>query len=148
MATPTSVLLVELVMSIDRLIESAKKAQIKPNQWLPQVALGHVAQVDEQVWLPRVKLMVQAQANQEPEPTFTWWEPDAKTTEELFTQKSLEDVAAQAMQERTKLVTYLRNLTPQQWQARATHATFGSIAIGELIFQTLSHDEEHRATFV
>ena len=148
MATPTSVLLVELVMSVDRLIESAKKATSKPGQWSPQVALGHVAQVDEEVWLPRVKLMVEAKNNNGGEPKFSWWEPDGKITEEMFAEKSLEDVAALVMQTRTRLVTYLRNLTPEQWEARATHATLGSIAVGELIFQTLSHDEEHRASFV
>lgn len=148
MSNPTSVLLVELVMSIDRLIESAKKATPKPEQWAPVVVLGHVSQVDEKVWLPRIELMVKAQAESKAEPNFVWWEPDAKETEDLFGHKDLAEVAALAMQNRTRLVTYLRNLTPTQWQARAVHSTFGSIAISELVFQALTHDEEHRASLI
>ncbi len=148
MATPTSVLLVELVMSIDRLIQSAKVANTKAGQWDPQVVVGHVSQVDTQVWLTRVKQMVDAQLSGAPEPIFAWWEPDPIETEKLFQQMSLDDVCALALQSRTNLVSYLRELSPEQWQARAQHATFGAIDVGELIFQTLTHDEEHRASFV
>ena len=148
MATPTSVLLVELVMSVDRLIQSAKVAKAKDGEWSPQVVLGHVSQVDSQVWLTRIKQMVNAQQAGDAEPSFAWWEPDPVETEKLFAGMSLDDVCALVLQSRTNLVSYLRALTPQQWQARAKHATFGSIDVGELIFQTLTHDEEHRASFV
>lgn len=148
MATPSSVLLVELVMSIDRLIESAKKAQPKTDQWSAAVTLGHVSQVDLQVWLPRVQLMVDAHSRNEVPPTFSWWEPDAKETERTFANLSLEQVSGIALQARTQLVSRLRNLTPEEWAATGLHATFGQVTVGDLMFQALTHDEEHRASFV
>lgn len=148
MTVASKVLLVELVMSIDRLIESAKKAEVKAGEWSPTTVLGHVSQVDAQVWQPRVQQMVSAQAAGDPEPEFSWWEPDANETAVKFQDHTLDEAAAIAMQVRTQLVTYLNTLTPDQWDARATHATFGSMDVRELIFQTLTHDEEHRASFL
>lgn len=148
MTISPKILLVELVMSIDRMIESAKTATPKSGEWNPSTVLGHVSQVDQQVWQARVELMISAQTAGESEPSFTWWEPDPVATELQFSQMSLEDAAGTALQARTALVTYLNSLTDEQWKARAIHATFGSIDVGELIFQTLTHDEEHRAGLV
>ena len=86
MANPPAVLMVELVMSIDRMIQSAQTAQEKqshlviPGEWPAQVVLGHVSQVDEQVWMPRIAQMCQALEAGEKPPSFTWWEPDANAT--------------------------------------------------------------------
>ena len=148
MAISTKVLLVELVMSIDRMIESAKKAPIVPGQWTPATVLGHIAQVDELVWTARVELMLNAQANGQAEPKFAWWEPDPVETAKKYENYSLEQAAAEALATRTKLVTLLGSLTETQWDARAVHATFGSMDVRELMFQTLTHDEEHRESFV
>ena len=148
MATPSSVLLVELIMSIDRLIESAKKAQPNPNQWSAVITLGHVSQVDQQVWLPRVNQMVEAFNQEQKPPTFSWWEPDPLQTELEFENLSLEQASGLAMQARTNLVSVLRNLTPEQWLAPGVHDTFGQVTVGDLIFQALTHDEEHRSSFV
>ncbi|MEY4311436.1 MAG: hypothetical protein RLZZ571_206 [Actinomycetota bacterium] len=142
------VLLAELVMSIDRLMEAAKKAPIVEGEWTPAIVLGHISQVDEQVWLTRVQLMVDTQKAGGQEPKFAWWEPDPIATAEKFKDYDLELACAEALQARTKLVTYLNSLDPDQWDANATHATFGSLDVRELIFQTLSHDEEHRESFV
>jgi hypothetical protein len=65
-STPPAVLMVELIMSIDRMITSAQKAGLRPPEWLtdnvdqwePPVVLGHISQVDELVWLPRIQLML------------------------------------------------------------------------------------------
>ncbi len=73
MAFSEKVLLAELVMSIDRLMESAKKAQIVEDEWTQATVLGHISQVDEQVWLARVQLMVSAQKSGGEEPKFVWW---------------------------------------------------------------------------
>lgn len=148
MTVSSKILLVELVMSIDRMIESAKKAEIKPGEWSPATVLGHVSQVDAQVWQPRVQLMVDAQLSGQPEPKFEWWEPDPEETAQKFKDQTIEESGALAMQVRTQLVTFLNNLSPENWDARATHATFGSMDVRDLIFQTLTHDEEHRASFL
>ncbi|GEM_PF-979172 len=156
MSTPPAVLMVELIMSIDRMITSAQNAGSRPPEWLagsgdqwsPPVVLGHISQVDEFVWLPRLRLMCDAQAAGNPAPSFIWWEPDSAKTQAKFADQLLEDVAAIAMSHRTSLLTAVKDLSPNQWQARAIHDTFGEIDVCALLIQVLTHDEEHRASLV
>jgi hypothetical protein len=117
-------------------------------EWNSSTLLGHVSQVDQQVWLPRVEMMLAAQSANEAEPSFTFWEPDPIETARIFESMDIEDAAGVALQARTKLVTYLSTLTANQWDARANHATFGSIDVRDLIFKALTHDEEHRASLL
>ena len=141
-------------MSIDRMIQSAQSAAESqshlpiPGEWPAQVVLGHVSQVDEQVWIPRIALMCQAQADGAEPPSFPWWEPDASATFERFHGMSLEQASAAAMSARTQLLSAIKELTAEQWSARAQHEAFGEIDIAGLIIQILTHDEEHRASLV
>jgi hypothetical protein len=154
MPNPPAVLMVELVMSIDRMIQSAQNAaQMQPHlpipgEWPAQVVLGHVSQVDEQVWIPRIALMCQAQADGTEPPSFPWWEPDASATFDQFHEMSLEQASAAAMSARTQLLTAIKELTPEQWSSAAQHEAFGEIDIAGLVIQILTHDEEHRASLV
>ena len=61
---------------------------------------------------------------------------------------SLDDAAARVMSQRIALLTQLRDLSPDDWNARAIHDTFGDMDVRELVLQVLAHDEEHRASFV
>ena len=154
MSNPPAVLMVELVMSIDRMIQSALSAQatqshlVIPGEWPAQVVLGHVSQVDELVWMPRIQRMCQAQASSQETPEFAWWEPDANATYERFKDASLDEVSALAMSSRTQLLTVIKELSAEQWMATAKHEAFGEIDIAGLIIQVLTHDEEHRASLV
>jgi hypothetical protein len=154
MPNPPAVLMVELVMSIDRMIQSAQSASSKqaqldiPGEWPPQVVLGHVSQVDEQVWLPRISTMCKAQADELEPPSFSWWEPNPTATYEKFQAMTLAESAAAAMASRTHLLTVVKNLSPEQWLATASHESFGVIDVSGLIIQILTHDEEHRASLL
>jgi hypothetical protein len=154
MPNPPAVLMVELVMSIDRMIQSAQTAQATqshlpiPGEWPAQVVLGHVSQVDEQVWIPRIVQMCQAQATDAGPPNFAWWEPDPQATFLSFHEMSLSEASAAAMSARTQLLSIVKDLTPEQWSATAQHEAFGHIDIAGLIIQILTHDEEHRASLV
>lgn len=154
MPNPPAVLMVELVMSIDRMIQSAAAAKLAqnhlaiPGEWPAQVVLGHVSQVDEQVWVPRISQMCQALAEGTEPPVFAWWEPDADATFDRFKGMTLEEVSAHAMSTRTALLSVVKDLTPSQWSATARHEAFGVIDIAGLIIQILTHDEEHRASLV
>ena len=154
MANPPAVLMVELVMSIDRMIQSAQTAQEKqshlviPGEWPAQVVLGHISQVDEQVWMPRIAKMCTAFAAGDEPPSFDWWEPDATATYDRFKDMSLSEAAALAMSVRTQLLSVIKELTPELWTATAEHEAFGHIDIAGLIIQILTHDEEHRASLV
>lgn len=154
MSNPPAVLMVELVMSIDRMIQSAESAKLAqshmsiPGEWPAQVVLGHVSQVDEQVWAPRIDQMCRALAEGTQPPAFSWWEPDADATFVRFSEMTLEETSAQAMSARTALLSVVKDLTPEQWGATAIHEAFGTIDIAGLIIQILTHDEEHRASLV
>jgi hypothetical protein len=151
---PPAVLMVELVMSIDRMIQSAQNAEKKqphlaiPGEWPAQVVLGHVSQVDEQVWIPRIAQMCSALAVGDEPPSFVWWEPDASATLDRFKDVSLSEASALAMAARTQLLSVVKELTPEQWSATAEHEAFGHIDVSGLIIQILTHDEEHRASLV
>jgi hypothetical protein len=146
--------MVELVMSIDRMIQSAQSAAEKqshlviPGEWPAQVVLGHVSQVDEQVWMPRIGQMCSALAAGDQPPSFDWWEPDATATYERFKDLSLSEVSALAMSVRTQLLSVVKELSPEQWAATAEHEAFGHIDISGLIIQILTHDEEHRDSLI
>ena len=148
MAIAPAVLLVELVMSADRLIQAAQKAPDVDGEWSPATIIGHLSQVDEQVWTNRLEVMLNAQAKGEPAPGFVWWEPDPVETAELFAKHTVEEAGAQLMTTRTHLLTRLRELTPEQWEAQANHDTWGEIDVTGLLLRALAHDEEHRGTLV
>jgi hypothetical protein len=158
MASPASVLYVELVMSVDRITESARAAVERrsaeglvggSDDWPPHVVVAHVSDVDEQVWMPRLELMVAAYDEGRPAPSFDWWEPDGDATYSRYHGLTLDDAAARLMSTRISMITRMRELTPEQWAgARASHATFGEMDVEALVLATLGHDEEHRGSLV
>ena len=148
MAIAPGVLMAELIMSADRMIQCAAKAEAIDGEWPPAVVLGHVSQVDEEVWLRRIGLMVEAQSAGNEAPSFVWWEPDPEATLERFRNNTVEEVGGLLMSTRTKILTTLRDLTPAQWEAIGIHATFGEISVTDLMMELLRHDEEHRATII
>jgi hypothetical protein len=142
------VLYVELVMSADRLVDAARVASIPTEGWPPVVVLGHVADVDEQVWRARLEQMLDAQAVAQEPPSFAWWEPDEAGTRARYGDTRLDDAAARLMAGRIALVTRLRELGEEQWDARASHDVFGELDVRGLLMQALAHDEEHRASLL
>jgi hypothetical protein len=148
MAIKQSVLLAELVMSIQRLMDNAEKAPTIEGEWPPAVVLGHLVQVDEQVWLARLNQMVSAQSAGEPAPLFAWWEPDPQKTLDMFKNSTVAEVSAELIATRTKLVQRLRELSEEQWAAIGEHSTFGVIDVTALLIELLRHDEEHRESLL
>jgi hypothetical protein len=146
MAIPRSVLMVELLMSADRVIEAARLSApaTDPDAWPAATVVGHLSQVDEQVWLPRLVLMVTS----DQAPSFTWWEPDATATRAAFADTSIDEAGARLLSSRTKLLQRLRELDDSAWSATAAHEVFGPLDVEGLMIQVLAHDEEHRASLL
>lgn len=148
MAIPRSALLVELLMSADRVITAARESAPRPHdEWSCATILGHLAQVDHEVWLTRIDVMVAAQQGGTVA-TFTWWEPDGAATAERFRDATIDDTAALLLASRTALLNRLRHLGDEEWAATAQHETWGAIDIEGLMLQALAHDEEHRASIL
>jgi len=136
--------MVELVMSIDRMIESARGATPIEGEWPPATILGHVYQVDRDVWIPRLQVMVAAHRSGDQAPTFVWSEPDPQAFHAL----SLDEASATALHSRTELLMALRDLSDDDWNAVAIHDVFGEMTVTDMMLQVLAHDEEHRASLV
>ena len=130
------------------MIESSRSAVQVPGEWAPAMILGHVSQVDEQVWLVRIHQMVQAHRDGAAVPAYEWWEPDAEQTATTFSDVTLDDAAGQVMAARISILTALRDLDQDDWNARAIHDSFGEIDVRGLVLEILAHDEEHRASLV
>ena len=151
MAISRPVLMVELLMSADRVVTAAQGA-VRPahpddDWWSPATVVGHLSQVDLEVWMPRLALMVEARTGSAP-PSFTWWEPDAVKTRLAFGGLSTDDAGARLLASRTSLLLRVRDLSDEAWGARADHEAFGPIDVEGLLLQVLAHDEEHRATLL
>ncbi len=146
MAIPRSVLMVELLMSADRIIDAARAAEPAqdPDTWTPATVVGHLSQVDEQVWLPRLELMVSSASV----PSFTWWEPDPDATRTAFAETSVDAAGARLLASRTGILHRLRELDEAAWSAVGRHEIFGELDVEGLMIQVLGHDEEHRASLL
>lgn len=148
MAISRSTLLVELLMSADRVTTAARESAPRPDdEWSCATILGHLAQVDHEVWLPRIDVMVAAQ-EAGTDAVFTWWEPDATATAARFRDAAIDDTAALLLASRTALLNRLRHLGDEEWAATAEHETWGAIDVEGLMLQALAHDEEHRASIL
>ncbi len=148
MAIPRPALLVELLMSADRVITAARESAPRPaDEWSCATILGHLAQVDHEVWLPRIDVMVAAQQSGTAA-MFTWWEPDSTATAETHRDATVDDTSALLLASRTELLNRLRHLRDEQWAATAVHDTWGVIDVEGLMLQALAHDEEHRASIL
>ena len=148
MAIPRSVLMVELLMSADRVITAAQQA-VAPtgDAWPPATVVGHLSVVDVEVWLPRIDAMVEGRSAGNV-PAFAWWEPDADRTAAAFAGQDADAAGARLLATRTSLLHRLRDLSDDDWSARADHDVFGSIDVEGLLLQVLAHDEEHRASIL
>ena len=135
-----------LIGSVGRLIARAGSSKPVPGEWTPGTVLGHVAEVDEQVWLARLNLMVHAARNAEGPPKFQWWEPDPVETAVRYEGWGLEGCAQRVLAARVNLVCRLKELTTEDWQARAVHATWGEVDVRGLLEHVFDHDEEHLAS--
>jgi hypothetical protein len=81
-------------------------------------------------------------------PQLTWWEPDAQLTSARFAGSSTDDAGACLLASRTAILSRLRDLSDDDWEAQADHDIFGTIDVTGLMLQLLAHDEEHRATLL
>jgi hypothetical protein len=144
--------MVELLMSADRIVTAAQRARPRAaarddDTWPAATVVGHLSQVDVEVWIPRIDLMVAARDDAAP-PVFTWWEPDAEATRLAFAGIDADEAGARLLASRTGLLHRLRELSDEDWDARAEHDTFGPMDVEGLLLQVLAHDEEHRATIL
>ena len=148
MPIPRSLLMVELLMSADRVITAAQDCTVHPRsgEWPAAVVVGHLSLVDTAVWLPRIDVMVAAMGADVPE--LSWWEPDPVATLAAFGDVSVDEAGARLLSSRTTLLHRLRDLSEDEWSATAHHDIFGTLDVEGLMLQVLGHDEEHRASIL
>ena len=146
------VLLVELIMSADRIISASEVAEApaSADEWDASTILGHLLQVDEEVWIARLETLLDPdyQAKHPDGASFAWWEPDPVATRARFHGKERSSVAADFLAMRTSLLMRLRGVDPSVWSLRWQHESRGELTLTDLILWVLEHDEEHRASIL
>ena len=146
------VLLVELIMSADRIITASELADnpVNEDEWDAATILGHLTEVDEQVWHARLDVLL-AENYQTEYPdgaSFPWWEPDSIKTREHFLGAERAAVAADFLAMRTTVLMKLRGIEPSAWATRWQHESRGELTLTDLILWILEHDEEHRGSIL
>ena len=146
------VLLVELIISADRIISASEIAETPgdPQEWSSTTLLGHLLQVDEEVWIARLKILL-APDYLERHPggiSFPWWEPEPRGTIARFADQDRASIAADFLATRTSLLMLLRGIAPQVWGVPWHHESRGELTLTDLILWILEHDEEHRASLL
>ena len=112
------VLLVELIMSADRIITAAEAGKARSGEWNPATIVGHLTQVDEQVWMARIiTILDPTYSERYPDgASFPWWEPDPVATEKKYAELAPTSVAADFLAMRTSLLMLLKGLPGDVWQ--------------------------------
>ena len=146
------VLLVELIMSADRIITASEIAEnpSDPNEWNAATLLGHLLQVDEEVWIARLNILLAPDyLKSHPEgASFPWWEPEPTQTRARFVDHDRALVAAEFLAMRTSLLMLLRGVAPHVWSLPWRHESRGELTLTDLILWILEHDEEHRSSLL
>ena len=146
------VLLVELIMSADRIIGASEAAQMpaNPERWSASVLLGHLTQVDEEVWSERIRILLADDYDlRHPEGAlFPWWEPDPAETRKRFEGVETASVAADFLAMRTSVLMLLKGIPLPIWQRKWRHEVRGELTLTDLILWILEHDEEHRESLL
>lgn len=154
------VLLVELIMSADRIVTASESVQptlqVEPDPdetsiaWNPPTVLGHLADVDSQVWMKRISIILDPEySTTHPEGvSFPWWEPDPVETQSRYSERPTQEVAADFLAGRTALLMSLKGLSQEMWHRTWRHESRGELTLTDLVLWILEHDEEHRATLL
>jgi len=146
------VLLVELIMSADRIIGASEAAQIPtdPERWPASVILGHLTQVDEEVWSERIRTLLADgyELNHPDGALFPWWEPDPVETRKRTESVETASIAADFLAMRTSLLMLLKGVPVHIWQRKWRHEVRGELSLTDLILWILEHDEEHRESLL
>jgi hypothetical protein len=95
----------------------------------------------------RIDLMVQTHKAEQSRPAFSWWEPNPHATQVKYEKYSLDEAITHLLSARNGIVSTLSSLDPEDWNASASHATFGVLTVVGIVEQIIAHDMEHLASF-
>lgn len=76
-------------------------------------------------------------------PTLATYDPPTLATERNYQGQDFKDVLSSWIARRKAHLEFLSALTPEQWERRGVHPTWGQPTINELIVVTSQHDGDH-----
>ncbi|MEI9906927.1 MAG: DinB family protein [Actinomycetota bacterium] len=142
------VLLSELSASAENICSQAQRSKWDGESWSPTIILGHLFDVDNEVWMYRFTLLRQAKEKGLEPPQLEWWEPDPEITVHRYGSESLQVSLERFHKSRKEMVEYLIDLSIDDREASAHHATFGKITIESMLQIILDHDAEHLGSLI
>ena len=120
--------------------EQAQHMRDGADGWSVLEIMCHVRDYQE-IFFERIRLMAETER-----PAITPYDEAARlalVTEHQYDQQNLRAVYADYCGTREKLIGYLSELRPDQWQRVGTHPLFGEDDVSVEVFHTISHDLDH-----
>ena len=110
-------------------------APVPAGEWTAAEVVRHLISVERVVWQPRIDRMLA-----EDEPAWAWTEPGP---DEATAGLPLEDVLGAFATAREATLARVRGLDDAGWARVGVHATYGRLAVADLLTVARDHDEEH-----
>ncbi len=131
----TPVILNAILRGVDQ--QRAQTATDGADGWSVLEVVCHLNDF-EQVFLDRAHLILEYDL-----PHIEHVDQDALVISNRYAEQNLRDVFASYVAKRREYLALLRGLSPDQWQRKAIHYTWGEMAMVELATNTTLHDVNH-----
>jgi len=92
----------------------------------------------EQIYIDRLRTMLTMDT-----PQFTGYDADQLVTQNQYDAQQFDQVLTSWTTRRAQHILLLEGLTPEQWQRKGIHPTFGEMTIIEATLSTTLHDVNH-----
>jgi hypothetical protein len=112
--------------------------RLEPDEWCLTEIICHLRDVDMEVHIPRLHQVIA-----EDNPFLPGKDTDPWADERQYIRENGRQVLAQFIIARMKMLEFLENLSPDDWQRTARHAILGPTRLVELVSIIVSHDKLH-----
>ncbi len=92
----------------------------------------------EQIFIERLRLMLEQES-----PTFHAYDPNALVVEHQYGAQQFDLVVTSWISRRAAHVRMLEALTPEQWERRGVHPSFGEMSVLDEAINAVLHDVNH-----
>jgi hypothetical protein len=109
-----------------------------PGEWCLAEITCHLRDVDAEVNIPRMQKILE-----EANPFLPGMDTDSWVSEREYIAQDCTEALTDFAKNRTRLLSMLENLRPEEWRRQARHAIFGPTALLEMVNIIAGHDRLH-----
>lgn len=121
-----------LVIAMTRVMVDDHSARV--GAWTLRDIAAHLATTEMECFEPRIHAMAAGER-----PRFDWYSNDERDFDGISLERALEDWT----RTRTRLLDYVRGLSPEQREGIGVHSTYGDITVDGYLRIALEHDRDH-----